>query len=215
MYRLRNLLQQVDTYGRENRRYQSIQRRIYLNPGPHHVWHIDGCHKLKSVKLVVHGAMDGFSRTVVFLKCSDNNRAATVFELFKESVQQYGCSSRTDKRKENTDIATFMIRVRGTNRGSIITGQSCRNQLVDFFPQVLVERLWQDVQKEVLHYYQDIIECLINVHAVDFDNPSCLYTFQHLFINHLLFFNSIYSQLLWENIANTYLLLFSMTCCIL
>jgi len=39
-------------------------------------------------QLVVHGGVDGCSRIPVYLKCSDNNRARTVFQVFIEGV---GC----------------------------------------------------------------------------------------------------------------------------
>ena len=38
-------------------------------------------------RFVIHGGIDGYSRMVVFLKCSNNNKAATVFESFLRSVQ--------------------------------------------------------------------------------------------------------------------------------
>ena len=34
----------------------------------------------------MHGGVDGFSRIPVFLKCSDNIRASTVFQDFIEAV---------------------------------------------------------------------------------------------------------------------------------
>ena len=40
--------------------------------------------------LVIHGAIDGYSRLIVFLKCSNNNRAATVFQLFEQAVAKLG-----------------------------------------------------------------------------------------------------------------------------
>ena len=43
--------------------------------------------------MMVHGGVDGFSRIPVFLKCSDNNRASTVFQDFIEAVRWYGLPS--------------------------------------------------------------------------------------------------------------------------
>ena len=42
----------------------------------------DGHHKLIRWRLVTHCAIDGFSQLVLFIKCSDNNRATTVYNLF-------------------------------------------------------------------------------------------------------------------------------------
>lgn len=43
---------------------------------------------------MVHGAVDGKSRLVYFIKLSDNNRATTVLRGFKEGARLYGFPSR-------------------------------------------------------------------------------------------------------------------------
>ena len=47
----------------------------------------------------------------VFLKCSDNNRASTVFQDFIEAVRWYGLPSRVrcDQGGENVDVSLFML----------------------------------------------------------------------------------------------------------
>ncbi|XP_038843552.1 uncharacterized protein LOC120042812 isoform X2 [Salvelinus namaycush] len=45
--------------------------------------------------IVIHGAVDGYSRLVVFLKASDNNRTATVMESFEAAITSYGVPSQT------------------------------------------------------------------------------------------------------------------------
>lgn len=81
-------------------------------------------------RFVVHGATDGFSRLIVYLTVAGNNRARTVLESFIAAVEQYGLPSRvrSDKGGENADVAEFVIRSRGTNRNSHITGRSVHNQ---------------------------------------------------------------------------------------
>ena len=39
-------------------------------------------------RLVVHGGVDGFSRFIVYLSCSNNNRSETVYKLF-EKISRY------------------------------------------------------------------------------------------------------------------------------
>ena len=86
----------------------------------------------------MYGGIDGFSRRVVYLHASDNNRADTVGNLFRAAVSECGWPSRvrSDKGGENIEVARMMVSVRGTGRRSHLVGSSVHNQRV--------ERLWRD-----------------------------------------------------------------------
>ena len=101
----------------------------------------DGHHKLIRWRFDVHGGIDGYSRMIVYLKCSTNNRATAVLECFREAVRFFGLPShvRSDQGTENTLVAFYMLRHRGHDRRSMITGSSTHNQRI--------ERLWYDTQK--------------------------------------------------------------------
>ena len=60
---------------------------------------------------VIHGGIDGYSRQITFLKCSCNNRAQTVLQLFIGAVGVFELPSRVrgDKGVENVDVAWYMF----------------------------------------------------------------------------------------------------------
>ena len=76
---------------------------------------LDGHHKLIRWRLVTHCGIDGYSRVVVFMKCSTNNRSLTVLKCFVDAVQKYGLPSRVraDQRRENILVAQYMLENRG------------------------------------------------------------------------------------------------------
>ena len=128
--------------------------------------YIDGHHKLIRWRLVTHCGIDGFSRMVVYVKCSPNNRASTVYELFLSSVQQFGLPSRvrSDQGRENILVAQHMLEHRGDGRGSIITGSSTHNQRIECF--------WRDLHRCVtklfyrLFYHMEQLDLLNPVNEV-------------------------------------------------
>jgi hypothetical protein len=105
---------------------------------------------IEPYRFVIHGGIDGYSRLIVFLQASTNNRADTVFRLFQEAIATYNIPSRvrSDKGLENIEVGWFMIQVRGTNRGSILTGSSVHNQRI--------ERLWREVDRVLVSRFRNI-----------------------------------------------------------
>ena len=77
--------------------------------------HVDGHHKLIRWRFVTHCGIDGYTRMVVFLECSTNNQATTVYKLFLTAVERYGLPSRLrcDQGGENILVAQHMIHHRG------------------------------------------------------------------------------------------------------
>lgn len=57
-------LRRIDPLGQVLRHQTTIRRRQYRVPRPNALWHIDGHHKLIRWGVVIHGAADGYCRTV-------------------------------------------------------------------------------------------------------------------------------------------------------
>ena len=129
-----------------------ICRRTYSVPGPNSLWHIDGNHKLIHWRLVIHGGIDGFSRLITYLTCSNNNRSETVLEQFISATDEYGVPSRvrSDYGGENIQVWRFMEEVRSEGRSSYIAGSSTHN--------TRIERLWRDVYTAVTYRFVNIFE---------------------------------------------------------
>ena len=148
--RIRDCLVRLLPAGVLLRSLTTVVRREYSVPSVNSLWHIDGLHCFIRWRMVVHGGIDGYSRLIVYLHCSTNNRSSTVLELFQQAVRSYGWPSRlrSDLDLENIDVARAMIAFRGTGRSSHIGGASVHNQRI--------ERLWRDTFTCACHLYYTI-----------------------------------------------------------
>ncbi|KAL4007073.1 adhesion G-protein coupled receptor G5 [Sarotherodon galilaeus] len=141
------------------------ERRTYQVAGPNSLWHIDGNHKLIRWRIVIHGAIDGYSRLVVFLHASNNNRSSTVLSSFIRAVVSYGVPSRvrTDRGGENNAVCLMMNIFRGFDRGSALRGRS---------------DLWQGMT----NVYCDLFHHLDEEGIIDIDNEMHLWALHYIYL---------------------------------
>jgi hypothetical protein len=174
--RVRQSIHRIDPVNTSLRWHLRISRRTYSVPGPNSLWHIDGNHKLIRWKIVIHGGIDGYSRLIVYLKCSSNNRASTVAKSFIDATTKYFIPSRIrcDFGKENIDVAKFMLTHRGFERGSFITGSSVHNQRI--------ERLWRDVFQQVAIIFYKLFYHMEEVGLLNPLNDAHLYSLHYVFL---------------------------------
>ena len=173
---MRQSIHRVDHVGVVNRRRSIIYRRVYSVPYPNYIWHIDGHHKLIRWRFVIHGSIDGFSRTITYLKCSDNNRANTVLYLFQQAVAVFGLPGhiRSDHGGENIDIWRYMLLHHNYDFSCIITGSSVHNERV--------ERLWRDVNRCVASVFAHVFRSLESNGILDPINEIDLYCLHFVFL---------------------------------
>ncbi|XP_065913263.1 uncharacterized protein [Dysidea avara] len=180
--RLRECLAELDPINTALRWAGPISRRAYSVPHPNALWHMDGNHKLIRWRLVIHGAIDGFTRFIVYLHCSDNNRSETVFQAFYEAVRNLGLPDRvrSDKGGENVKVAEYML-MHGHKQNPFITGSSVHNQRI--------ERLWRDTFRCTVSLFYQVFYHLEDIGVLD---PNCefdLFSLHYVYIrkiNHAL-----------------------------
>jgi len=108
--RIRNILREI--IPEEERSLKRIRRRQYFCRAPLSLVHIDSYHKcirwvrhkyktlffrniqriyviIRRWRFVLHGAIDGFSRKVLFLKLRNNNTASTALRSFKRATYKH------------------------------------------------------------------------------------------------------------------------------
>ena len=147
--RVRASIHRVDPINTAIGRSVKIRRRVYCVEGPNSLWHIYGHRKLIKWRFVVHGGIDGYSRTITYLLCSTNNLASTVMASYSDAVGKYGVPDQvsSDLGGENTEVWQYMYE-QHRSEFAVLVGSSTHNEWI--------ERLWRDVHRCVGVLYADL-----------------------------------------------------------
>ncbi len=158
------------------RRCNVVSRRVYIAPHPNYVWHIDGHHKLIRWRFVIHGSIDGFSRTITYLACTNNNRSETVLQFFTDSINHFGVPNHVITVEKMWRYGgSYMIAAHNYNDYScVITGSSVHNERV--------ERLWHDVHRCIGSVFSQIFRSLESDGLLDPLNEVDLYCLHLIFL---------------------------------
>ena len=137
---VRFLLNILDPDGVSIRRHGRLRRRMYFNPGPNFMWHVDSYDKLKPYGICINGAIDGFSRYIIWMHAyHTNSDPKVVAGYFIEEVQnRMGCPTRIrfDLGTENKYIEHMQKFLRYEHadnlaRRCFIYGSSIHNQRIE------------------------------------------------------------------------------------
>jgi hypothetical protein len=91
---MRASIHRVNPEGVAYRAHIATPRIEYSVPKPHHLWHVDGNHKLVEFGIAIEGGIDGHTRMCLFLKAVTKYNADIVLDMFKEAVSIYTVPSR-------------------------------------------------------------------------------------------------------------------------
>ncbi|XP_019637141.1 PREDICTED: uncharacterized protein LOC109479592 [Branchiostoma belcheri] len=133
-------LRRVDPQGVAARWRPPVPRQGYFVPCPNWIWHLDSHHKLNGVyqsrwKISIQAAVDGYSRTCVYLGASGYNTASQTLRMFLRGVREYGLPRRirTDHGGENNAVGRLMVEIRGTSYEVHFKGPSVHNARIERF----------------------------------------------------------------------------------
>ena len=64
------------------RKAHGLVRHRYYAQSPNYVWHVDGYDKLKPYGFCIHGAIDGYSRRILWLEVLNSNNSSGVIAKY-------------------------------------------------------------------------------------------------------------------------------------
>jgi len=143
-------------------RSRNLHRREYISRGPNFVWHVDSCDKLRPYGICINGAIDGFSRKMLWLNAyHTSSDPAVVCGYFTGTLRALdGCPRivRADMSTENSRIrdGQRFLRRHGcdefANEKSFLYGRSTSNQRI--------ESWWAFLCKECVQFWMDTLNLL-------------------------------------------------------
>ncbi|KAB0799539.1 hypothetical protein PPYR_07419 [Photinus pyralis] len=137
---VRMIINELDPIGVTFRTRKRLRRRKYSTRGPNFVWHVDSYDKLKPYGIAINGAIDGFSRHIMWLKAG---RTASDPKKNMEDAQD-GYVQTLARKIDNTDVCY--------GDRSFLYGTSQANQRI--------ESWWSILRKQNAQFWMNIFQSL-------------------------------------------------------
>ena len=176
---VRQIVKALDPDGVEMRSRRKLQRRKYRSKGPDFIRHIDGYDKLKPFGFCIHGAIDGYSRRILWLQaCLSNNDPWVIAGFYLKYIRLHGRTAtivRGDRGTENVFVARIQRHLRENHSDSFageksfLYGRSVSNQRIEAWWSFLRKtetNWWMNFLKDLREQgiYSDVdpvqVECL-------------------------------------------------------
>ena len=188
---VRNILKAIDPAGVELRSRNCLRRRKFFSRGPHFTIHVDGYDKLKPYGIAIHGAIDGFSRRILWLKAGPTNKnSRVVASYFINYLIEEGRLPRVvrcDAGTENVLIKDIQITLRSFHsdsmkgENSVSIGRSTANQRI--------EMIWSFLKRHFTNFWRNIFKDMIDQNVLnntDIVHLECIrFCFLRLIQQHL------------------------------
>lgn len=171
--RVRHCLKAIDPDGVANRSRRRLRRRLYFNRGPNFLIHVDGYDKLKPYGIAIHGAIDGYSRKMLWSTASRSNNnprfIAYWFLSWIRKIKRIPRAIRSDAGTENVLMRDLQRALRHdhndnmSGRNSFLIGRSVANQRI--------ERFWGTLKTNFTHYWRNHFRDLQDTGVLDVSSP--------------------------------------------
>lgn len=181
---VRLTLRALDPGGVYLRSQRRLRNRLYHNKGPNFLLHVDGYDKLKPYGIAIHGAIDGFSRKLLWLKAGHSNNdpllIANNYLQFVKTTWRVPRCIRADGGTENVIIKDLQVALRSTHNDpfsgsrSFITGRSPANQRI--------ERFWGSLKPAFTVFWKNYFEDMVDAGILRVGDPIHLECLRFCFL---------------------------------
>ena len=179
------ILRHLDREGVDSRKRRRLRRREYVNPGPNFAWHMDGYDKLKPFGFPIHGAVDGFSRRVLWLNVGPtNNNPLLIAQYYMTTVRDLSCVPcvvRADRGNENVHVRKIQTYLRSqfndclAGENAFQYGKSTGNQRIESF--------WGHLRKQCVQFWMDKFKGLVATGHLDMSSRLEALTLRFCFLH--------------------------------